>query len=100
MMVMIATGVEPIETHVRDEGPSADDIRRFGGDDRSGYCPDCSALIYDDADVCPSCGAYVHGQVLSRPPVDRHVQRRFTILVIIIVLIGFAGGLVGFFRWI
>lgn len=36
------------------EGPSPDDIARFGGDDID--CPDCGASVYHDAPMCPRCG--------------------------------------------
>ena len=32
----------------RDEGPSLDDLRRFGSEaDTTGYCPECGAEVYD-----------------------------------------------------
>ncbi|MEL6499422.1 MAG: hypothetical protein AAFZ67_00375 [Planctomycetota bacterium] len=36
------------------EGPSADDIARFGRDGSD--CPSCGAEVFDDATVCPICG--------------------------------------------
>lgn len=36
------------------EGPSADDLARFGDDDR--ICGECGAPNYYDAPLCASCG--------------------------------------------
>lgn len=35
------------------EGPSAEDLERFGSQFRS--CPACGAEVYDQAEVCPEC---------------------------------------------
>ncbi|MFN0010396.1 MAG: hypothetical protein ACKVS8_02000 [Phycisphaerales bacterium] len=37
-----------------DEGPSADDIERFGDVTRT--CPECHKEVFDDAEVCYHCG--------------------------------------------
>lgn len=42
-----------------DEGPSRDDIERFGDVTRT--CPACKKDIYDDAEVCYHCGSAVEG---------------------------------------
>jgi uncharacterized protein (DUF983 family) len=39
----------------RDEGPSPDDLERFGGVTRT--CPSCGKEVYDDATTCYHCGA-------------------------------------------
>ena len=36
------------------EGPSPEDIERFGGDTIA--CPGCKADVYDEAPFCHSCG--------------------------------------------
>lgn len=38
------------------EGPSDDDIERFG-DDAEDRCPSCGASVYHDLTACPRCGA-------------------------------------------
>lgn len=38
----------------RDEGPSEEDLERFGAYDRA--CPTCGADVYHDAAMCPACG--------------------------------------------
>ncbi len=37
-----------------DEGPSPEDLERFGGVTQT--CPSCGKDLYDDADVCWDCG--------------------------------------------
>lgn len=37
-----------------DEGPTEEDIERFSGVTRT--CPQCDTELYDDTDVCWSCG--------------------------------------------
>lgn len=39
------------------EGPSEDDIQRFGADFVT--CPNCSSDVYDQAAVCPTCGMHL-----------------------------------------
>lgn len=39
----------------RDDGPSPDDLERFGGVTRT--CPSCGKEVFDDATVCYHCGA-------------------------------------------
>lgn len=36
------------------EGPSAEDLERFGGE--TAGCPSCRREIFDDAAFCPYCG--------------------------------------------
>ena len=36
------------------EGPSDDDILRFGADFVT--CPNCTSDVYDQATICPTCG--------------------------------------------
>ncbi len=82
---------------IQDEGPSPDDIDRFGGDDQEAYCPRCGAVVWDDAEFCPSCGDQIGGRTTSKPPVVREIQRRWMILVAIFVLISFLWWLVRIF---
>jgi len=42
-----------------DEGPSAEDLARFGGETRP--CPECATDVYDEASVCPRCGHVFEG---------------------------------------
>jgi hypothetical protein len=40
-----------------DEGPSDEDIERFGGVTQT--CPECGTELYDDVGVCWNCGTPV-----------------------------------------
>jgi hypothetical protein len=46
------------------EGPSADDLERFGGDDDP--CPACGRAVYHDMAACPHCGADLDGAASAR----------------------------------
>ena len=70
-----------------DEGPSPEDIDRFGDD--TAYCPECGAEIWDQAEACPECGSYLSGGPSSRQPIESWFQRRWYLLVVIVVLIAF-----------
>lgn len=73
-----------------DDGPSDDDIDRFGDDSNAeGWCPDCGASCWDEAEFCPACGAQIGGRVLGRPKVEHDLQRRFMVVVIVLVLVAF-----------
>ena len=52
-----------------DEGPSEDDIERFGDDSpvADARCPDCGATVWSEADVCPKCYSYLAGSALAAP---------------------------------
>jgi uncharacterized membrane protein YvbJ len=72
-----------------DEGPSPEDIARFGGDDRTGYCPHCGSEVWDDAERCPKCGQWITGGARSRPPLEEYARRRMFIIVTVLTLMGF-----------
>jgi len=78
-----------------DEGPSPEDIERFGHD--GGYCPDCGAEVYDDADLCPKCGTWITGEVLAEPPDAKEIRGRVKLVVVLATLLAFLG-LVGLLR--
>lgn len=75
-----------------DEGPSEEDLRRFGDD--SAFCPDCGAEIWDQADVCPKCFAYLGGDT-SRRRRGGEARRRWRTVVVLIVLAAIAVSWVG-----
>lgn len=54
----ITEGLDP-------EGPSGDDLDRFG--DELVPCASCGRRVYDQAEVCPICGGFVH-KTLSKTP--------------------------------
>ena len=68
-----------------DEGPSPDDIARF--DHESAFCPDCGAEIWDQADVCPKCFAYLGGDTSRHPPMDAWLRHRWTLLIIFALIL-------------
>lgn len=68
-----------------DEGPSVEDLERFSHE--AAHCPDCGAEVWDQADVCPKCFAYLGGATSSRPPMENWLRRRWTLLVIIALII-------------
>ncbi len=72
---------------MQDEGPSLEDLNRFGSDEA--HCPDCGEEIYDQAEFCPKCRAYLAGNTSSRPPIESEFRGRWIVLVAIIVLIAF-----------
>ncbi len=64
---------------VRDEGPSDEDIRRFGHEaDPEGakvFCPDCGEAMHPDAEVCPKCFCYTAGDAMRRHPRRERIRR-------------------------
>lgn len=75
-----------------DEVPSSEDIERFDRD--TAYCPDCGAEVWDQAEVCPSCHAYLGGKTSSRPPVQDWFQKRWIVVIVVVLLIALMGILV------
>lgn len=63
------------------EGPSADDLDRFG--DELVACASCGREVYDQAELCPVCGGPVHAPE-SRAP--RWAIGAALLLVVVIVL--------------
>ena len=52
-----------------DEGPSAEDIARFGGESQT--CEECGAGIYDGVSMCPRCGAFQLDAIENRRSPER-----------------------------
>ena len=72
-----------------DEGPSSDDLDRFGGD--AAHCPECGAEIWDQAECCPSCNAYIVGGTLSKPPLEHWLKQRWVTVIAILLAVLFSG---------
>ncbi len=73
-----------------DEQPSSEDLDRFGDDaDQTGWCPDCGAEVWDEAEFCPECGAQIGGRVLRRPPAATEFHKKMMLLITIAVLVVF-----------
>jgi hypothetical protein len=70
-----------------DEGPSPEDVRRFSDD--TGYCPECGAEVWDAAPSCSECGAMLPDGPLGRKPVEHEFQRKWIVLVAILLVIAF-----------
>ena len=70
-----------------DEGPSSEDIERFGGD--TDECPECGAEVYDQAEMCHACGAYVTVRGRVKGSAGRGMQARWIILIALLALAGF-----------
>ena len=77
-----------------DDGPSPEDIERFGGDEDADdiiACSSCGAEIWHDAGVCPECLQPTAGATRARPSHSSYFQSRltaaialFTVVVIIV----------------
>jgi hypothetical protein len=75
-----------------DEGPSPEDLDRFDRD--HAYCPECGAEIWDQAELCPSCGCCVGGRTLGRPPIERWLRNRWLILVAFLAAAAFLAAVI------
>lgn len=64
------------------EGPSAEDIERFGDEWRR--CPRCSREIYDQAEICPYCG-HALGAEPPRVPI-RYILIVMAVLIVFILV--------------
>ena len=52
---------EGLDSGLDPEGPSAEDLERFGAELNT--CPDCGNEVYDQAPICPHCGhAFSEGE--------------------------------------
>lgn len=71
------------------EGPSADDIARFGagdeGDDLSATCPSCGASVYLDLAACPRCGADMQA---ARPARTGRIPSWAVQVAVVLALLG------------
>jgi hypothetical protein len=70
-----------------DEGPSDDDLDRFGEDSpvADARCPDCAAAVWSEADVCPRCYAFLGGDA-HRPARGLFARRWRTLVVVTMIL--------------
>lgn len=68
-----------------DSGPSPEDLSRFGGE--TACCPECGGEVWDQAEVCPACGAYLGGSTSSRPPGRQAFRKRLLILAALLALV-------------
>ncbi len=75
----IGEGLDP-------DGPSAEDLDRFG--DEFITCPNCHKSVYDQTEMCPYCGHGVSDPV-SRAPIWTIVVVLALIAVFVLFLIPF-----------
>lgn len=73
----LAEGLDP-------HGPSADDLDRFG--DEMIRCAACGSEVYDQSEVCPICGGFVHVQKKTPAWAILVVLLMVTMLVLFFVL--------------
>jgi len=66
-----------------DEGPSEEDVARFGDVTRS--CPACGTVLMDDVGVCWKCG---HDLDAPRP---NDPSARWKMFIIVILILAFFG---------
>ena len=72
----------------RDEGPSDDDIERFGDVTRT--CPECRKQVFDDAAVCYHCGHAFEEPEGGRGR-GKWVMITIVVLIVVFVVAVFSG---------
>jgi len=65
----------------RDEGPSDEDIERFGDVTRT--CPECGKQVFDDAAVCYHCGHAFEERE------DAKGTAKWVVVTIVVLIAGF-----------
>lgn len=68
-----------------DEGPSSEDLDAL--DHESAICPDCGAEIWDAAEICPKCFAYIGGNAGTRRPAPVWMRQGLIILLVVGLII-------------
>lgn len=66
-----------------DDGPSVEDIERFGGETRT--CPECGKEVYDDTAVCYHCGHAFEGTAEGSPT----KAKPWVVVVVVLMVAGF-----------
>ncbi len=75
-----------------DEGPSDDDIRRFGDEtEETAICPDCGAEVWDQADVCPQCGQFMVDGPSRQSRTDKRLDHRWIVILVVLLIIVLSG---------
>ena len=77
-----------------DEGPSPDDLARFGSD--TAFCPECGDEVWDQAEFCPACGTQVGGHTVGGTRRRRWRRKRWLLVVGLIALLAFLVAVLGF----
>lgn len=66
----------------QDDGPSPDDLERFGDVTRT--CPECGKDVFDDAAVCYHCG-----HAFERERAARRAPTVFFVVVVVLLIVAF-----------
>lgn len=74
-------GQRPGQPEEIDEGPSEEDLERFGGVTRP--CPECGTELYDDTSICWKCGHALSSEAKG-PPVWMMVTGLVLILAVVL----------------
>ena len=77
--------------HEIDEGPTPDDLERFGGVTRP--CPSCGKDVYDDAMMCAHCGASMEEDKLSRGGKGRGTMFVLVVVSLVVLILFLSGAL-------
>ena len=80
------------QSHDFDEGPTPDDLERFGGVTRP--CPSCGKDVYDDAMMCAHCGASMEEDRLSRGGKGKGIMFVLVVLSLVLLML-FLSGVLG-----
>lgn len=75
-----------------DEGPSAEDLERFGNPTRE--CPECGKDVFDDSAVCYHCG---HAFERSSDATPTHGKLWVVLTVVVLVGLFVLGAVSGIF---
>ena len=77
----------------------AEDQARFSSE--TAFCPECGAEIYDAADICPKCFAWVDGDTSRHGPRGRRAATWRTQLVVwmLIAALAIGAGVLSFLQF-
>ena len=78
----------------QDEGPSDEDIERFGDETpkADARCPDCGTAVWSEADICPKCFAFLGGEAApARPGMFAAHWKAIVVWALIIATLTLAG---------
>lgn len=73
----------------RDDGPSDEDLERFGGE--TALCPRCGAEVWDEAPQCPECGEWIGGATTRHSPTQSWWSQRWIVVMIVVLIVAVAG---------
>jgi len=74
-----------------DEGPSDEDVERFG--DATVACPSCGTELYDDVALCYKCGRALNADD------DTKVPGKGALLIVILVILAITGAAAYLGHW-